>query len=158
MLYQVAETCTNEPVKVGKRPAWVSLMCLAEFVVLGSPSPTFLLLSHRRTTRPPLHIYPSVSQPRLSTCPGTYVWLREMLSCISSRMFDGALLFKHGPRHHGWAVSTNLHTFARGIHVLTPRMCRAALAHVSCWITSKNSVSVFTRASRCDSAFQRPKG
>lgn len=84
-------------------------ICRSWITLTSIPLPLFF----RRTTYP-------LPQSRHSACPGTYVWLREMLSCISSRMFDGALLFKHGPRHHGWAASTNLHTFARGAHVLAP--------------------------------------
>lgn len=101
----------------GKRPTRVSLMCLPEFVPAPPHSPshslslfhTLLLLSPVRllfcftdsvSFRPrdtPFH-RPRYSS-RYSTRLGTYVWLREMLSCISSRMFDGALLFKHGARH-----------------------------------------------------------
>lgn len=131
MLYQVARTCTNEQQRwcVGNWPAQVSLMCLAEFVVLGSPSPP--PLSHSSSVvQCILPTYP-LAQSRHSACPGTYVWLREMLSCISSRMFDGALL----------CLNTDLDTTAERrlricIHspaapttcLLTSRIRQAALA------------------------------
>lgn len=51
---------------------------------------------------------------RHSTRLGTYVWLREMLLCISSRMFDGALLFKHGPRHYRWTDHVFGSAYVRG--------------------------------------------
>lgn len=106
----------------GKRPTRVSLVCLAEFVPAPArPPPLSLALPLSYASSPllsPVRLPPlfhherSVSfrprdtpfhrprySSRYSTRLGTYVWLREMLSCISSRMFDGALLFKHGARH-----------------------------------------------------------
>ena len=112
----------------GKRPARVSLMYLAEFVVILSSLLSlslsvfvFLTLSLFSPPPPPPRFCPLCSTPWLSHSQprdmfhrplatpldtrrvwDTYVWLREMLLCISSRMFDGALLFKHRPRHHRW--------------------------------------------------------
>lgn len=113
-------------------------MCLAGFVVVSASLRPFLShsppppLSFSSSARPLLfhrlshsgHARHSITlfhRPRYSsrhsTRLGTYVWLREMLLCISSRMFDGALLFKHGPRHYRWTdMSSDLHTYGDDVH------------------------------------------
>lgn len=117
-LHEIARTCTNEQLRVLWQAANSSIShVFARICPRPSPFPshslslfhTLLLLSPVRllfcftdsvSFRPrdtPFH-RPRYSS-RYSTRLGTYVWLREMLSCISSRMFDGALLFKHGARH-----------------------------------------------------------
>lgn len=106
-------TCTNEQRAevVGKGPALVSLMCLAEFVSPGSPSfrlhLALFLPSHdlplRRVQRASF-LTLCLTQPRIllrRVRVRMFGYVKRSRASQAECLMALSPLFKHGPRHHG---------------------------------------------------------